>query len=86
MSRAKPRKSHHYRNWLFVTATFRPSSENMQKMFETLNKTIHSFNPQGGVTWAIASEPLVSGMLKNSEDRNVLGLKTAEDGYSICNP
>jgi hypothetical protein len=58
----------------------------MQEMFDTLNKTIYSFNPKGGVTWAIAFEPLVAGMLKNSKYRNVLGLKTAEDGYSIYNP
>ncbi|KAM0217064.1 hypothetical protein ACHAQD_007553 [Fusarium lateritium] len=70
-------------NWLFATATFRPSSKNMQEMFDTLNKTIYSFNPQGGVTWAIAFEPLVAGMLKNSKDQNVLGLKSAEDGYIV---
>lgn len=55
----------------------------MREVFDTLNQTIYTFNPQGGVTWAIAFEPLVSGMLKNPKDRNVLGLKTVEDGYSI---
>lgn len=58
----------------------------MREMFDTLNRTIYTFNPQGGVTWAIAFEPLVAGMLKNAKDRNVLGLKTAEDGYSIYTP
>ncbi|KAM0198451.1 hypothetical protein ACHAPI_003974 [Fusarium lateritium] len=55
----------------------------MQEMFDTLNKTIYSFNPPGGVTWAIAFEPLVAGMLKNSKDSNVLGLKSAGDGYIV---
>jgi hypothetical protein len=58
----------------------------MGEIFDTLNKTIYTFNPQGGVTWAIAFEPLVAGMLNNSKDRNVLGLKKVEDGYSIYSP
>ncbi|KAF5640216.1 FAD-binding protein [Fusarium sp. NRRL 25303] len=51
-------------NWLFATLTLKPSAQNMERMFETLNKTIYSFNPQDGVTWSIAFEPLVAAMLK----------------------
>jgi hypothetical protein len=54
----------------------------MQHMFDTLNDTIYSFNPQGGVTWSIAFEPLVAAMLKGSKHTNVLGLESANDGYS----
>ncbi|KAH7236492.1 hypothetical protein BKA59DRAFT_496699 [Fusarium tricinctum] len=64
-------------------STFRPSSENMREVFDTLNKTIYTFNPHGGVTWDIAFEPLVAGMLNSSKDRNVLGLKAAEEGYIV---
>lgn len=54
----------------------------MQRMFETLNETIYSFNPQDGVTWSIAFEPLVAAMLKGSKHTDVLGLQSAHDGYS----
>ncbi|KAF4341930.1 6-hydroxy-D-nicotine oxidase [Fusarium beomiforme] len=70
-------------NWLFATATFRPSAENMNSMFETLNNTIYSFNPEDGVTWAIAFEPLVAAMLKSSKKTDVLGLESAHDGFIV---
>ncbi|TVY75120.1 Bifunctional solanapyrone synthase [Fusarium oxysporum f. sp. cubense] len=70
-------------NWLFATLTLKPSAQNMQHMFETLNNTIYSFNPQDGVTWSIAFEPLVAAMLEGSKHTNVLGLKTAHDGYIV---
>ncbi|KAF5565879.1 6-hydroxy-D-nicotine oxidase [Fusarium napiforme] len=70
-------------NWLFATLTLKPSAQNMQHMFETLNKTIYSFNPQDGVTWSIAFEPLVAVMLKRSKHTNVLGLQSAHDGYIV---
>ncbi|KAF9776360.1 hypothetical protein IL306_005479 [Fusarium sp. DS 682] len=70
-------------NWLFATATFRPSAENMDLMFETLNNTVYSFDPQDGVTWAIAFEPLVASMLKGSKTTNVLGLESAHDGFIV---
>ncbi|KAH7151434.1 hypothetical protein DER46DRAFT_650514 [Fusarium sp. MPI-SDFR-AT-0072] len=70
-------------NWLFATVTLKPSAQNMQNMFETLNKTIYSFNPQEGVTWSIAFEPLVAAMLKGSKHTNVLGLQSAHDGYIV---
>ncbi|KAF4945264.1 hypothetical protein FGADI_12084 [Fusarium gaditjirri] len=66
-------------NWLFATLTLRPSARHMQHMFETLNNTIYSFNPQGGVTWSIAFEPLVAAMLKSSKNTNALGLESAHD-------
>ncbi|RBQ70467.1 hypothetical protein FVER53590_12285 [Fusarium verticillioides] len=70
-------------NWLFATLTLKPSAQNMQHMFEILNKTINSFNPKDGVTWSIAFEPLVAAMLKGSKHTNVLGLQTAHDGYIV---
>ncbi|KAF5689524.1 6-hydroxy-D-nicotine oxidase [Fusarium circinatum] len=70
-------------NWLFATLTLKPSAQNMQYMFETLNKTIYSFNPQDGVTWSIAFEPLVAAMLEGSKHTNVLGLQSAHDGYIV---
>ncbi|KLO82321.1 Uncharacterized protein LW93_9514 [Fusarium fujikuroi] len=70
-------------NWLFATLTLKPSAQNMQRMFETFNKTIFSFNPQDGVTWSIAFEPLVAAMLKGSKHTNVLGLQSAHDGYIV---
>ncbi|KAF5722353.1 6-hydroxy-D-nicotine oxidase [Fusarium mundagurra] len=51
-------------NWLFATLTLKPSAQNMQHIFESLNNAIYSFNPQDGVTWSIAFEPLVAAMLK----------------------
>ena len=54
----------------------------MQEMFETLNNTIYSFNPEGGVTWSIALEPLVAAMVKGPKHSNVLGLESAHDGFS----
>jgi hypothetical protein len=77
-------RSDGHRNWLFATLTLKPSAQNMQHMFEILNKTINSFNPQDGVTWSIAFEPLVAAMLKGSKHTNVLGLQSANDGYSKC--
>ncbi|KAM0550667.1 hypothetical protein ACHAPJ_008730 [Fusarium lateritium] len=59
-----------------------PSAQNMQEMFETLNNTIYSFNPEGGVTWSIALEPLVAAMVKGPKHSNVLGLESAHDGFS----
>ncbi|RKL51029.1 hypothetical protein BFJ72_g482 [Fusarium proliferatum] len=70
-------------NWLFATLTLKPSAQNMQRMFETFNKTIFSFNPQDGVAWSIAFEPLVAAMLKGSKHTNVLGLQSAHDGYIV---
>ncbi|KAF5637904.1 6-hydroxy-D-nicotine oxidase [Fusarium sp. NRRL 52700] len=70
-------------NWLFATATLKPSAQNMQHMFESLNNTIYSFNPEDGVTWSIAFEPLVAAMLKGSTHTNVLGLQSAHDGYIV---
>lgn len=51
-------------------------------MFDTLNDTVFSLNPEGGVTWSIAFEPLVGAMLESSQYNNVLGLELAEDGFS----
>ncbi|KAG5758661.1 hypothetical protein H9Q72_013200 [Fusarium xylarioides] len=68
-------------NWLFETLTLKPSAQNMQHMFETLNNTLYSFNPHDDVTWSIAFEPLVAAMLKGSKHANVLGLQSAHDGY-----
>ncbi|VUC32187.1 unnamed protein product, partial [Clonostachys rosea] len=70
-------------NWLFATTTLKPSAENMQKMFDTLNDTIYSFNPEGGVTWSIALEPLVAAMLPTLEDRDILGLEGACPGFIV---
>ncbi|KAF4964243.1 hypothetical protein FSARC_7797 [Fusarium sarcochroum] len=70
-------------NWHFATATFKPSFQNMQEMFDTLNNTIYSFSPDGGVTWSIAFEPLVGAMLKNSKHLNVLGSGSVEDGFIV---
>ncbi|KAF5591158.1 6-hydroxy-D-nicotine oxidase [Fusarium subglutinans] len=70
-------------NWLFATLTFKPSAQNMQYMFETFNKTIYSFNPQDGVTWSIAFEPLVAAMLDGPKHTNVLGLQSTHDGYIV---
>ncbi|KAJ4254535.1 hypothetical protein NW762_010134 [Fusarium torreyae] len=69
-------------NWLFGTVTLKPSAQNMQEMFEALNSTIYSFNPEGGVTWSIALEPLVAAMVKYPKHSNVLGLESAHDGFS----
>lgn len=69
-------------NWYFATITLKPSAENMQKMLDTLNNTIYSFNPEGGVTWSIALEPLVAAMLPDSGDRDILGLERACPGFS----
>jgi hypothetical protein len=55
----------------------------MQKMFDTLNNTIYSFNPEGGVTWSIALEPLVAAMLPNSGDTDILGLERANPGFGM---
>ncbi|KPM41475.1 hypothetical protein AK830_g5093 [Neonectria ditissima] len=70
-------------NWLFATATLKPSDSNMQDMFRSLNKTIYSFDPEGGVTWSIAFEPLVAAMLRRWKDTNVLGLESAQDGFIV---
>ncbi|KAF4457080.1 hypothetical protein F53441_868 [Fusarium austroafricanum] len=70
-------------NWLFATVTLRPSAQNMQEMFETLNNTIYSFNPEGRVTWSIAFEPLVAAMVKGPRHANVLGLESADDGFIV---
>lgn len=57
----------------------------MQDMFDTLNDTIFSFNPEGSVTWSIAFEPLVAAMLPgvHSHKTNMLGLESAQDGFSM---
>lgn len=54
----------------------------MQDMFESLNRTIYDFNPEGGVTWSVAIEPLVAAMLPSTKDTNVLGLEPGQDGFS----
>ena len=53
-------------------------------MFTTLNETIFSVNPEGGVTWSIAFEPLVAAMLPrvHTHKTNMLGLESAQDGFS----
>ncbi|SPQ26471.1 5265f1f4-130b-4917-a3bd-7367a864d0ad [Thermothielavioides terrestris] len=68
-------------NWLFATATFKPSVEFMQEIFDILNSTFYSFNPEGGVVWDIAFEPLPSVMLSYAAKTggNVLGVQS-EDG------
>ncbi|KAG9255803.1 uncharacterized protein F5Z01DRAFT_558105 [Emericellopsis atlantica] len=70
-------------NWLFATVTLKPSAQYMQDMFDMLNNTVSSFNPEGGVTWSVALEPLVAAMLKSPKDANVLGLETAQDGFIV---
>ncbi|AEO64675.1 uncharacterized protein THITE_2037763 [Thermothielavioides terrestris NRRL 8126] len=70
-------------NWLFATATFKPSVEFMQEIFDILNSTFYSFNPEGGVVWDIAFEPLPSVMLSYAAKTggNILGVQP-EDGNS----
>ncbi|CAH0022125.1 unnamed protein product [Clonostachys rhizophaga] len=70
-------------NWHFATITLKPCVENIQKMFDTLNDTIYSFEPEGGVTWSIALEPLVAAMLPSSGDRDILGLERAYPGFIV---
>ena len=58
----------------------------MLELFTALNETISSFNPEGGVKWSIAFEPLVAAMLPEVQGpkKNVLGMESAQDGYSMC--
>ncbi|KAK4032371.1 FAD-binding domain-containing protein [Parachaetomium inaequale] len=70
-------------NWLFATATFKASAEFMLEIFDILNNTLYSFNPQGGVVWDVAFEPLPSMMLSHAAKTggNVLGVRP-EQGNS----
>lgn len=66
------------RNWVFSTATFKPSSSFMVQLFDILNTTLYEFNPAGGVVWSVALEPIAGEMLSTGE---TLGMKTTEKGY-----
>ena len=68
------------RNWLFATATFKASAKLMEDIFDSLNLTLYSFNPLGGVVWSIAFEPLPSIIASYAKKRggNVLGLSEHE--------
>ncbi|KAL2136869.1 hypothetical protein VTI74DRAFT_595 [Chaetomium olivicolor] len=71
-------------NWLFATATFKPSAAFMLEIFDIFNTTLYSFNPQGGVVWDIAFEPLPSAMLIHAAKTggNILGVKPRDgDNY-----
>ena len=52
----------------------------MLEIFDILNSTLYSFNPQGGVTWDFAFEPLPSVMLSHAAKSggNVLGVGSEE--------
>jgi hypothetical protein len=55
----------------------------MLELFDIVNSTLYSFNPEGGVVWDIAFEPLPSVMLSHAAKTsgNVLGVRP-EDGNS----
>ncbi|KAK2591832.1 hypothetical protein QQS21_010471 [Conoideocrella luteorostrata] len=67
-------------NWLFATATLRPSSAFMAEMFDILNETLYEFNPPAGIVWNVALEPLAGRMLHTGE---TLGMRTTEKGYIV---
>ncbi|KAH6640873.1 hypothetical protein F5144DRAFT_590267 [Chaetomium tenue] len=70
-------------NWLFSTVTLKPSTEFMLEVFDILNSTLYAVNPQGGIVWAIAFEPLPSVISSYAAKSggNVLGTRP-EDGNS----
>ncbi|KAK4143577.1 FAD-binding domain-containing protein [Dichotomopilus funicola] len=70
-------------NWLFATATFKPSAKFMLDIFDILNGTLYSFNPEGGIVWSIALEPLPAVLVSHAAKTggNVLGV-SPEDGNS----
>lgn len=55
----------------------------MLEVFDVLNSTLYSVNPQGGIVWAIAIEPLPSVISSYAAKTggNVLGIQP-EDGNS----
>ena len=63
--------------------TLKPSTEFMLEVFDILNSTLYSVNPQGGIVWAIAIEPLPSVISSYAAKTggNVLGIRP-EDGNS----
>jgi hypothetical protein len=57
----------------------------MLEIFDILNSTLYSFNPQGGLVWDIAFEPLPLVMLSHAAKTggNVLGVRPEEgNSYS----
>ncbi|KAF7544934.1 hypothetical protein G7046_g9676 [Stylonectria norvegica] len=68
---------------MFTTATFKPSAQLMQDIFDILNTTLHASGAASGVTWVVALEPLAAAMLSNSgsEPRDVLGLGPDDNGF-----
>ncbi|KAH6630037.1 hypothetical protein B0J18DRAFT_443023 [Chaetomium sp. MPI-SDFR-AT-0129] len=68
-------------NWLFATATFKPSAKFMLDIFDILNGTLYSFNPEGGIVWSIALEPLPAVLVSHAAKTggNVLGV-SPDDG------
>ncbi|GJN77669.1 hypothetical protein PLIIFM63780_001162 [Purpureocillium lilacinum] len=73
-------------NWLFATATFKASTSLLVDIFEVLNETLYSFNPQGGVVWDVALEPLAGAMLSRPQSNgdNVLGIESSDKGFEAC--
>ncbi|KAJ4292866.1 hypothetical protein N0V88_005524 [Collariella sp. IMI 366227] len=67
-------------NWAFATSTFKSSTEFMLEIFDILNSTLSPFNPQGGVAWNIAFEPLPAVMSSYAAKTggNVLGVGPEE--------
>jgi hypothetical protein len=71
-----------YRNWLFLTGTYRPSADLMMDMIDILNSTVYAYNPAGGIVWDIAFEPLAANLLTGSEQgKNLFGLKPQDNGF-----
>jgi len=54
-------------------------------IFEVLNETLYSFNPQGGVVWDVALEPLAGAMLSRPQSNgdNVLGIESSDKGFGM---
>lgn len=56
----------------------------MLELFDILNSTLYAFNPQGGIVWDVAFEPLPTAMLSHAAKTggNVLGVSPADgNGY-----
>ena len=69
---------------MFATATFKPSAQLMEDIFDTLNATLSAFSPAGGITWVVALEPLAAAMLSGSGSapKDVLGVGRKDNGFS----
>lgn len=55
----------------------------MLDIFDILNGTLYSFNPEGGIVWSIALEPLPAVLVSHATKTgdNVLGV-SPKDGNS----